>query len=270
MAAPSAITISNLNHWYGEGNGRRQVLESISLDIRPGEVIFLMGPSGCGKTTVLTLVGGLRSIQEGSVIVCGQELRGAKQKQLLQNRRNIGFVFQHHNLHRSLSVIDNVFMGLEATGQSSDPRAFDRCKLILERVGLSDHLAKRQDQISGGQKQRVAIARALVSNPKVLLADEPTAALDSQTGQETVGLMHALAKDSGASVLIVTHDERILKFADRIIRMEDGRIVPGAQLSSQEEFSPDEPETLHEFFQESLRRGGLRQRSGHGGSRWSW
>jgi putative ABC transport system ATP-binding protein len=225
MQRTPAIAIRDLRHWFGEGSGQRQVLQDIELNVMPGEVIFLMGPSGCGKTTILTLVGGLRSIQQGSVQVCGQELNGASKSQLLANRRNIGFIFQHHNLHRSLSVLDNVFVGLEATGQSGGSDAIERCKDMLKRVGLGDHIYKNQSQISGGQKQRVAIARALVSNPKIILADEPTAALDSHTGLETVGLMHRLAKQTGTSVLIVTHDDRILHFGDRIIRMEDGHII---------------------------------------------
>jgi putative ABC transport system ATP-binding protein len=225
MQHSPAISIQDLSHWFGEGTGQRQVLQGIGLDVMPGEVIFLMGPSGCGKTTILTLVGGLRSIQQGSVQVCGQELNGANTSQLLANRRNIGFIFQHHNLHRSLSVLDNVYVGLEATGQTGGPDAIERCKDMLKRVGLGDHIYKNQSQISGGQKQRVAIARALVSNPKIILADEPTAALDSHTGLETVGLMHRLAKQTGTSVLIVTHDDRILHFGDRIIRMEDGHII---------------------------------------------
>jgi putative ABC transport system ATP-binding protein len=225
MTPEQAILIRDLNHWYGEGTLRRQALIDINFQVGMGEMVFLKGPSGCGKTTMLTLIGALRSVQEGSVIVAGLELVAATHTIQLTNRRHIGFIFQSHNLHRSLTVLENVFMGLEAIGQSSQPDALQRCKDMLDRVGLSQHFNKRQHQISGGQKQRVAVARALVAKPKIILADEPTAALDSKTGHEVVGLMQSIAKDMGTAVLIVTHDDRIIEFADRVVQMEDGQII---------------------------------------------
>ena len=220
-----AVAVEGLSHWYGTGMTRRQVLFDLDLVLLRGEVMFLMGPSGCGKTTVLTLVGGLRSVQQGSVRVVGRELLGADESRLIANRRNCGFVFQSHNLHRSLTALENVRMGLEAQGRGLPPDADERCRRMLAVVGLEDHAAKRQDQLSGGQRQRVAIARALVSEPPLILADEPTAALDRQTGHDVVALMRHVARERGMTVLMVTHDNRVFDLADRILEMEDGRIV---------------------------------------------
>jgi putative ABC transport system ATP-binding protein len=221
----AAIEISNLNHWYGEGDLKRMVLRDLHLTVEHARTTFLMGPSGCGKTTLLTLVGALRSVMEGSVRVLGKELLGADEATMVETRRRIGFVFQHHNLHRSLTVLQNVWMGLEVKGMAGDRDADDRCMAILFAVGLDAHARKYQDQISGGQKQRAAVARALVGQPDLLLADEPTAALDSKTGRDVIELMQRLAHDRGMTVLMVTHDNRILDIADRIVEMEDGRIT---------------------------------------------
>ena len=231
MSAPSqpVVAIEGLSHSYGSGATQRQVLFDLDLTILPGEVVFLMGPSGCGKTTVLTLVGGLRSVQQGSVRIAGRELLGADEAGLIANRRNCGFIFQSHNLHRSLTALENVRMGLEAQGRGVSIDADERCRRILAVVGLEDHATKRQDQLSGGQRQRVAIARALVSEPTLVLADEPTAALDRQTGHDVVALMRRVARERGATVLVVTHDNRVFDLADRILEMEDGRIVASRQ-----------------------------------------
>jgi putative ABC transport system ATP-binding protein len=228
-AAPApvapAIEIRHLNHWFGDGETRRMVLRDLNFTVEPGKTTFLMGPSGCGKTTLLTLVGALRSVLEGSLCVLGRNLSGADEATLVAIRRRIGFVFQHHNLHRSLTVLQNVRMGLEVKGQSGDADARDRCMEVIAAVGLAEHANKYQDQISGGQKQRAAVARALVGKPDLLLADEPTAALDSKTGRDVIELMQRLAKDRGMTVVMVTHDTRILDIADRIVEMEDGRIL---------------------------------------------
>ena len=221
----AVVELSGLSHWYGAGDMRRQVVFDLDLAIPRGEVVFLMGPSGCGKTTVLTLVGGLRSVQEGSVRVAGRELAGANEARLIANRRSCGFVFQAHNLHRSLTALENVRMGLEAMGRGLPHDADERCRRMLAVVGLEDHVDKRQDRLSGGQRQRVAIARALVAEPPLVLADEPTAALDRQTGHDIVSLMRKIARDRGMTVLMVTHDNRVFDLADRILEMEDGRIV---------------------------------------------
>jgi putative ABC transport system ATP-binding protein len=226
------LSIAGLSHWYGSGEMRRQVLFDLDLVVLRGEVVFLMGPSGCGKTTVLTLVGGLRSVQQGKVRVAGRELLGADETGLIANRRNCGFIFQSHNLHRSLTALENVRMGLEAQGRLPAD-ADERCRQMLAVVGLEDHAAKRQDQLSGGQRQRVAIARALVSEAVLILADEPTAALDRQTGHEVVALMRRVARERGSTVLMVTHDNRVFDLADRILEMEDGRIVGHRQGDAQ-------------------------------------
>jgi putative ABC transport system ATP-binding protein len=221
-----SVEISHLNHWYGEGDLRRMVLRDLNLTVERGKTTFLMGPSGCGKTTLLTLVGALRSVLEGSVKVLGQELNGADEATMVSIRRKTGFIFQHHNLHRSLTVLQNVRMGLEVKGEAGRKDTNDRCMEVIRAVGLADHASKYQDQISGGQKQRAAIARALVGSPEILLADEPTAALDSKTGREVIELVQTLASERGMTVLMVTHDNRILDIADRIVEMEDGRIPP--------------------------------------------
>jgi putative ABC transport system ATP-binding protein len=238
-----AIEVKGLKHWFGEGALRREVLRDIDLTVEKGRSTFLMGQSGCGKTTLLTLIGALRSVMEGSVIVLGRELAGAREAELVAARRDTGFVFQHHNLHRSLTLLQNVRMGLEVKGEAGLPDANDRCLAMLEAVGIADHAHKRQDAVSGGQKQRAAIARALVGNPGLLLADEPTAALDKQTGREVVELMHEIAATRAMTILMVTHDNRILDIADRIIEMDDGRIVTTGESPSQEAELSSDPET---------------------------
>ncbi|MCP9850522.1 DevA family ABC transporter ATP-binding protein [Cyanobium sp. Morenito 9A2] len=222
MAA--AIKVSGLSHWYGEGSMRRQVLQSIDLTIEAGEVVLLTGPSGCGKTTLLTLVGALRQVQAGEVKVFGEELNGSSRSQRQQLRRRIGMIFQGHNLLRCLSSEQNVQMGSDLLPDLSYRARRDQAREWLRAVGLGDHLGKLPHDLSGGQKQRVAIARALAAHPQLLLADEPTAALDKQTGREVVELLQRLAREQSCAVLMVTHDPRILDVADRLVQMEDGRL----------------------------------------------
>lgn len=221
----SVISVQNLNHYFGKGQLRKQVLFDINLEINAGEIIIMTGPSGSGKTTLLTLVGGLRSAQEGSLRVLGQELCGANAGQLTLARRNHGYIFQAHNLHGSLTAQQNVRMGLELHKGISPQEMYKRSAEMLEVVGLGHRLNYYPDDMSGGQKQRVAIARALVSQPKIVLADEPTAALDSKSGRDVVNLMHNLAKEQACTILLVTHDNRILDIADRIVYMEDGKLA---------------------------------------------
>jgi putative ABC transport system ATP-binding protein len=219
------ISIHNLNHYFGSDRLRKQVLFDINLKIVAGEIVIMTGPSGSGKTTLLTLVGGLRSAQSGSLQVLGEELCGASLRQLTQARRHNGYIFQAHNLHHSLTALQNVRMGLEVHGHISSQEMQARATQILEHVGLGEHIHYYPENLSGGQKQRVAIARALVSHPKIVLADEPTAALDSKSGRDVVNLMQKLAKEQGCTILLVTHDNRILDIADRIVRMEDGYLT---------------------------------------------
>jgi putative ABC transport system ATP-binding protein len=230
MAQP-AIIVRNVDHYFGQGQLRKQVLFDINLEINSGEIIIMTGPSGSGKTTLLTLVGGLRSAQSGSLIVLGQELSGATAKQLTAARRHHGYIFQAHNLHGSLTALQNVRMGLELHPEISAAEMQLRATEMLREVGLEERLNYYPDDLSGGQKQRVAIARALVSHPQLVLADEPTAALDSKSGRDVVTLMQKLAKEQGCTILLVTHDNRILDIADRIVDMEDGRLTNNTAMS---------------------------------------
>jgi putative ABC transport system ATP-binding protein len=226
------ISISRLDHYYGKGQLRKQVLFDINLEISAGEIVIMTGPSGSGKTTILTLAGGLRAAQSGSLRVLGKELCQASSRQLIRARRNNGYIFQAHNLHKSLTAIQNVQMGLEVHGKYSRPEMQQKASEMLELVGLGDRLNYYPDNLSGGQKQRVAIARALVSHPPILLADEPTAALDSKSGRDVVNLMQKLAKEQHCTILMVTHDNRILDIADRLVHMEDGRLKENYQIPS--------------------------------------
>ncbi|MEB3227611.1 MAG: DevA family ABC transporter ATP-binding protein [Synechocystis sp.] len=218
------VIMQGVNHFFGQGNLRKQILFDIDLTLGKGEVVILKGPSGSGKTTLLTLMGGLRSAQTGSLTVFGQELVGAKKAQLIKIRRHVGYIFQAHNLLESLTARQNVQMSVELHDHISSREAQQKAIAMLESVGLGDHVNYQPHNLSGGQKQRVAIARALVSHPKMILADEPTAALDSKSGHDVVELMRTLAREQGSTILIVTHDNRILDVADRIIELEDGRL----------------------------------------------
>lgn len=220
-----AISIRHLDHYFGQGQLRKQVLLNINLEIRAGEIVIMTGPSGSGKTTLLTLVGALRSAQSGSLKILGRELSGAKEKDLVKVRRNNGYIFQAHNLHSSLTALQNVLMGLEVHDTYTPQAMKAQAIAMLEEVGLGTHISYYPSDLSGGQKQRVAIARALVSHPKLVLADEPTAALDSKSGRDVVNLMQKLAKEQNCTILMVTHDNRILDIADRIVHMEDGQLA---------------------------------------------
>jgi len=193
--------------------------------------VILTGPSGSGKTTLLSLIGGLRSVQGGSLITLGKELNGASEEQLVRVRRHIGYIFQGHNLLPFMTARQNVQMSVELHEKISDREARTKSDAILKAVGLGDRANYYPQNLSGGQKQRVAIARALVSYPQLILADEPTAALDSKTGREVVDLMHNLAKEEGAAILMVTHDHRILDLADRILKMEDGSLLGEEEIA---------------------------------------
>ena len=221
----AAVVVDNLSHAFGQGEMRRAVLQNISFSIEPGEVVLLTGPSGCGKTTLLTLIGALRTVQQGEVSVLGESLHGAGRRRRQQVRRRIGMIFQGHNLLRCLTAEQNVQMGADLLPDLSYRARRDEARQWLRAVGLEDHMGKVPQDLSGGQKQRVAIARALAANPRLLLADEPTAALDSRTGREVVELLRQLAREQACAVLMVTHDPRIVDVADRLLQMEDGRLL---------------------------------------------
>ncbi|MHC5758445.1 DevA family ABC transporter ATP-binding protein [Nostoc sp.] len=219
------IAIKNLNHYYGKGALRKQILFDINLEIYSGEIVIMTGPSGSGKTTLLSLIGGLRSVQEGSLKFLDEELVGVSQNKLVQMRRNIGYIFQAHNLLGFLTAKQNVQMAVELNDNISQAEAVAKSKAMLGSVGLEERVDYYPDNLSGGQKQRIAIARALVNRPPLVLADEPTAALDKQSGRDVVEIMQSLAKNQGTTILLVTHDNRILDIADRIVEMEDGLLT---------------------------------------------
>ncbi|MFN6536338.1 MAG: DevA family ABC transporter ATP-binding protein [Nostoc sp. EkiNYC01] len=225
MKAKYIVNITNLNHYFGEKKIRSQILFDINFNIKFGEIVIMTGPSGSGKTTLLTLIGGLRSVQEGSLKFLGHELSGASNEQLVKVRRHIGYIFQAHNLLDFLTARQNVQMSLELHKNIPEQEARSKSEAMLNAVKLENRVNYYPSDLSGGQKQRVAIARALVSHPKLVLADEPTAALDSKTGRDVVTLMQELAKEQNCAILMVTHDNRILDIADRIIHMEDGHLV---------------------------------------------
>jgi putative ABC transport system ATP-binding protein len=224
MSQEPIIRIDGVNHYYGTGRLRKQILFDVTAVIEPGEVVIMTGPSGSGKTTLLTLIGALRSTQEGSMKVLGQELRGTSEKKLVELRRNVGYIFQAHNLLNSLTASQNVQMSIALHSEVPQDRSRQMAEEMLAAVGLAEWVNQYPNELSGGQKQRVAIARALVGHPKLVLADEPTAALDKKSGRDVVEIMRGLAKQQGSAILLVTHDNRILDVADRLIHMEDGRL----------------------------------------------
>ena len=227
----SIVSIRNLNHYFGKRSLRKQVIFDINLEIKSGEIVIMTGQSGSGKTTLLSLMGGLRSVQKGSLRVLGQELNGANENQLVLVRRQIGYIFQAHNLLQFMTARQNVQMSVELHETISHQQARAKSEAILKAVGLGGRMNYYPHNLSGGQKQRVAIARALVNRPKLVLADEPTAALDSKTGREVVDLMQHLAQEQRCAILLVTHDNRILDIADRIVDMEDGRLTRNSNLA---------------------------------------
>ena len=224
--SPSDVIVANdLTHSYGEGELKNEILHQLDFRVLAKEVTLLVGPSGSGKSTLLTLIGALRSVESGSLHVLGRQLLGASENELVAIRRRIGFIFQSHNLVASLTVLQNVQLLLQLA--EPDPKLRqERAKAMLDAVGLSERLHHFPDELSGGQRQRVAIARALAPEPDLVLADEPTASLDSKSGQDVVELLGDLCRRRSSAVLLVTHDLRLLKDADRIWGIEDGRIHP--------------------------------------------
>jgi putative ABC transport system ATP-binding protein len=225
IAGEPVVSIRGLDFSYREGGRYSQVLFDINLEIWPGEVVLLTGPSGCGKTTLLTLIGGLRTVETGELTVLGHELHACDPDELIELRRQIGFVFQLHNLLEFLTARQNVQMALQLHAELTRSEREERSGRMLEMVGLGPWQDVFPAHLSGGQKQRVSIARALASGPSLVLADEPTSALDGQTGREVVELLLRLAREQNCPVLMVTHDTRIAHVANRVIAMEDGRIV---------------------------------------------
>lgn len=222
-AGELSIEVEGLNHYFGEGEAQKQVLHNNVLKVRRGEIVIMTGPSGSGKTTLLTLIGTLRRVQEGSLKVLGTELNGISQRDIIKLRKQIGFIFQAHNLFASLTAFQNVKMAAELVGMPAEETRRE-IKRLLTRLGLGERIHYKPKSLSGGQKQRVAVARGLVHQPQLILADEPTAALDEKSGREAVTMFQELAREQGRTILMVTHDNRILDVADRIVNMVDGRI----------------------------------------------
>src|SRR6185437_8856459 len=251
----TAVCVRGLNYRFGQGEISQQVLFDINLEMRPGELVILTGPSGCGKTTLLTLIGALRATQEGSLEVLGRQMRGLGKKELVAARRDIGFIFQAHNLLEALTAAENVALTLKLknyTGDSLHEHAARLLRIVrngsaqvdplagvprkigavahalltglLTHLDLGDRVHHKPNQLSGGQKQRVAIARALINHPRLILADEPTAALDKVSSAIVVDMLKTLAQH-GSTILVVTHDNRIMDKGDRVVTMKDGRIV---------------------------------------------
>jgi putative ABC transport system ATP-binding protein len=216
---------------YGQGEARKEVLVGTDLDLAAGELVMLSGPSGSGKTTLLSLMGALRTMQQGTIRSLGFELAGLRPAGQLEYRTRVGFIFQHHNLFPALTARQSVRMALDLRPSLSAADKEIAVRGILTRLGLGERLDYKPERLSGGQRQRVAIARALVHQPRLILADEPTAALDQENGRNVVALLKERAQQDGATVLMVTHDTRLLDAADRIINMMDGRIVSNVHVA---------------------------------------
>jgi putative ABC transport system ATP-binding protein len=221
----AVIAVRQLTKKYEEGATGTLALRGVDLDAHAGEVLMLMGPSGSGKTTLLSIMGCILTATSGSVQVAGREVIGLREKELPALRlAHIGFVFQGFNLFPTLTAGENVELMLDLKGVSAKA-ATRRAHELLDQVGLGGKYESFPADLSGGQKQRVAIARALAGDPGIILADEPTAALDSHTGRTVMEMISDLAHQRGRAVVIVTHDSRVLSFADRIVKIEDGSIV---------------------------------------------
>lgn len=219
------VHLDSVSHAYGDGSSRKSVLQSVSLRVDPGEVVILTGPSGSGKTTLLTLVGALRSVQSGSCRVLDHQLMGADERVQNAVRRRVGYIFQAHNLLPFVSALENVALSAALAPDQPDREGCRRRAMeLMEAVGLQEQAHQLPSTLSGGQRQRVAIARALAHSPQLVLADEPTAALDKNSGHQAVSLLRELTHQRGTSVLLVTHDSRILDVADRTLHVEDGRL----------------------------------------------
>jgi len=225
VATELAVQIHGVTKTYGRGDAAVTALRGVDLEVRAGELLMLVGPSGCGKTTLISVVAGILDQDDGECLVFGEDLNGMRDRdRVLYRGRNIGFVFQAFNLIPTLTAAENVAVPLLILGT---PRreAIRRATEALDRVGIGDRGESLPSQLSGGQQQRVAIARSLVHRPRLIVCDEPTSALDHQTGHKVLELLREVALADGRSMIIVTHDARIFSFADRIAKMDDGRIV---------------------------------------------
>jgi putative ABC transport system ATP-binding protein len=229
MAEEPMLEAKNIVKYLGEGAAQVQALKGVNLDLMPGELTLLMGPSGSGKTTLLSILGCILSPNSGTLTLARHTATGMSPEQLADLRRqHVGFVFQSYNLVPTLTATENIMLALDLRG-APPSEAHALAAKALQQVGLSHRANANPSKLSGGEKQRVSIARALAGSPSVILADEPTAALDSENGKGVMALLAQVAKDASRAVLVVTHDHRTLSYADRLIRIEDGRIVGRAR-----------------------------------------
>ncbi len=226
-----AVVCRRIEKWFGAGEARVHALRGADLEIRMGELAMLVGPSGCGKTTLLSVIAGLLDSNGGDLEVLGETpARMGKQERILFRRRNLGFVFQQYNLLPSLTAAENVAVPLLAAGMNRNDAAGEATRLLAQ-LGMEERASSLPAQLSGGQQQRVALARALVHKPRLIVCDEPTAALDAKTGHTVMELLAKVAVSPDRAVIVVTHDSRVFEFADTIAHMDDGRIEtvePGA------------------------------------------
>lgn len=228
------LQAASLTKTYAQGEAAMRALDEVTLDLHAGELALLVGPSGSGKTTLLSIMGCILRPTSGSLRVLGDEVTQLAERDLPAVRRErIGFVFQAFNLFPTLTALQNVALALDLKGVSGRD-ARDKAAMLLDQVGLAAKLGAYPADLSGGQKQRVAIARALAGDPPIILADEPTAALDSQSGRTVMDLLQRLARERGRAVAIVTHDNRMLGYGDRLVTMEDGRVVADERQSALE------------------------------------
>lgn len=231
LDSPPTVSVRHVNHFFGTGDLRKQTLFDNELDLARGEIVVMTGPSGSGKTTLLTLIGALRSVQDGELSVLGEDLHALDAAGLVAFRQRVGFIFQAHNLFGSLTAEQNVRMALDL-GPLTAAEGSRRARELLGELGLGDRVSYTPARLSGGQRQRVAIARALANRPGLVLADEPTAALDAQSGRIVMDLLKRASAEHGTTVIVVTHDQRVLEAADRIVKMVDGRISSDVRLKA--------------------------------------
>ncbi|MCA3700229.1 ABC transporter ATP-binding protein [Brevundimonas sp.] len=228
----NAVIARDIEMAFGSNGLKTQVLFDVDLEVASGELTMLVGPSGCGKTTLLSILSGTLKPTGGEVEVMGNVITRMKDSEkVILRRRRIGFIFQQYNLLPALTAAENAAMALVADGMPLKAAA-EKARAVLETLGMGPHADKLPRMLSGGQQQRVAIARAIVHEPDLVVCDEPTAALDAETGRQVMELLKEAAAGPGRAVLVVTHDNRIYRYADRIVAMEDGRIVGDSRLGT--------------------------------------
>ncbi len=250
MNSELAVQCVGVEKAFGNGGGRVLALRGVDLDVRYGEMTLLVGPSGCGKTTLLSVIAGLLNSTKGEVTVLGDQVqRLPGRQQILFRRKNLGFVFQQYNLLPALTAAENGAVPLLAAGVSRR-QAIGEARRLLSKLGMSDRMDALPKQLSGGEQQRVALTRALIHQPRLLVCDEPTAALDADTGRAVMDLLAAEAVRPERAVIVVTHDNRIFDFAETMARMDDGRVV---SVESQSDFQPPQIFLPHTEVREEVR-----------------